>query len=101
MAFRIAYGTDKHEDYFREIGFRVLALRFRETPLDEAFYERFHAPAVSDDALKRELVGMPEDVHFVCVLTIGHPSAEGDDAAQSSRLTRRRVPLDDLVSWDG
>ena len=30
-----------YEDYFREIGFRILALRFRETPLDEAFYERF------------------------------------------------------------
>jgi len=31
----------QYEDYFREIGFRVLALRFRETPLDEAFYARF------------------------------------------------------------
>ncbi len=31
----------QYEDYFRAIGFRVLALRFRETPLDEAFYERF------------------------------------------------------------
>lgn len=31
-----------YEDYIREIGFRILALRFRETPLDEAFYERFH-----------------------------------------------------------
>jgi len=31
-----------YEDYIREIGFRILALRFRETPLDETFYERFH-----------------------------------------------------------
>ncbi len=31
-----------YEDYFREIGFRILALRFRETPLDEEFYQRFH-----------------------------------------------------------
>lgn len=31
-----------YEDYFAEIGFRVLALRFRETPLDEEFYQRFH-----------------------------------------------------------
>ena len=31
-----------YEDYFREIGFRILALRFRETPLDEEFYRRFH-----------------------------------------------------------
>jgi SAM-dependent methyltransferase len=32
----------QYEDYFREVGFRILALRFRETPLDEEFYERFH-----------------------------------------------------------
>jgi SAM-dependent methyltransferase len=31
----------QYEDYFREIGFRMLALRFRETPLDEEFYQRF------------------------------------------------------------
>lgn len=31
----------QYEDYFREIGFRLLALRFRETPLDEEFYQRF------------------------------------------------------------
>ena len=31
-----------YEDYFREIGFRILALRFRETPLDEELYQRFH-----------------------------------------------------------
>jgi len=49
----------------------------------------------------RELVGMPADVHFVCVVTIGHASARGDDAVQTSRLTRRRLPLDELVSWDG
>ena len=31
-----------YEAYFREVGFRILALRFRETPLDEELYERFH-----------------------------------------------------------
>jgi SAM-dependent methyltransferase len=31
----------QYEDYFRAIGFRILALRFRETPLDAAFYQRF------------------------------------------------------------
>ena len=32
----------QYEAYFRAVGFRILALRFRETPLDEEFYERFH-----------------------------------------------------------
>jgi SAM-dependent methyltransferase len=31
----------QYEDYFREIGFVIRALRFRETPLDEPLYERF------------------------------------------------------------
>ena len=30
-----------YEQYFREVGFRIRALRFRETPLDEEFYLRF------------------------------------------------------------
>jgi SAM-dependent methyltransferase len=31
----------QYEDYFREVGFEIRSLRFRETPLDEAFYQRF------------------------------------------------------------
>ncbi|MFL5777678.1 MAG: class I SAM-dependent methyltransferase [Chloroflexota bacterium] len=31
----------QYEDYLHAIGFRIRALRFDETPLDEAFYERF------------------------------------------------------------
>lgn len=31
----------QYEDYLREIGFTMHSLRFSETPLDEAFYERF------------------------------------------------------------
>jgi SAM-dependent methyltransferase len=31
----------QYEDYLREIGFTMHALRFSETPLDEEFYERF------------------------------------------------------------
>ena len=45
----------------------------------------------------RAAVGMPDDVHFVCVVTIGHPSPQGDDEATTSRLSRRRLPLDELV----
>ena len=69
--------------------------------LDEGLVTGVFGVLPEDVPALRELVGMPEDVHFVCVLTIGHPSGQGDDAVQSSRLTRRRVPLDDLVSWDG
>jgi SAM-dependent methyltransferase len=32
---------DQYERYFDEVGFRMRALRFRETPLDDDFYARF------------------------------------------------------------
>jgi SAM-dependent methyltransferase len=31
----------QYEDYFREIGFELRSLKFRETPIDEGFYKRF------------------------------------------------------------
>ena len=56
----------------------------------------FGVPPEDVPALKAA-VGMPDDVHFVCVVTIGHPAPQGDDEAQTSRLSRRRLPLDELV----
>jgi nitroreductase len=47
----------------------------------------------------KALVGMPDDVHFVCVVTIGHPRT-GAEEPLSSRFTRMRLPLDELVRWD-
>ena len=45
----------------------------------------------------KALLGVPDDVHFVCVVTIGHSSPQGDDEATTSRLSRSRVPLGELV----
>jgi nitroreductase len=67
--------------------------------LDEGLVTGVFGVVPKDVPALRELVGMPDDVHFVCVLTIGHRSAQGDDEATTSRLTRRRLPLDELVSW--
>ena len=69
--------------------------------LDEGLVTGVFGVVPGDVPALKELVGIPDDVHFVCVLTIGHRSAQGDDAAQSSRLRRRRLELDELVSWDG
>ncbi len=46
----------------------------------------------------KALVGLPEDVHFVCVVTIGVPAPDG--AGVSSRTTQRRLPLDELARWE-
>jgi FMN reductase [NAD(P)H] len=48
----------------------------------------------------RALVGLPEDVHVVCVVTIGVPAPDPQETALVSRLTQRRLPLDELVRWE-
>jgi nitroreductase len=47
----------------------------------------------------KALLGVPDDVHFVCVLTIGKPAPDQRESEQVSRLSRRRLPLDELVRW--
>ena len=48
----------------------------------------------------KDLLGVPDDVHFVCVVTVGHASSADTVSARSSRLTRARKPLDQLVHWE-
>jgi hypothetical protein len=46
------------------------------------------------------LLGVPGDVHFVCVVTIGHPAADPQETRLVSRLSQRRLALDELVRWE-
>src|SRR5438128_2248040 len=47
----------------------------------------------------KELLGIPEDVAVACVLTLGRAAPEnGPD--RSSRGTRPRRPLEELVRWE-
>ncbi len=48
----------------------------------------------------KELVGLPDDVHFVCVLTLGWPAPDPRESEQVSRLSQRRLPLEELVRWE-
>ena len=48
----------------------------------------------------KELLGMPDDIHFVCVVTIGRQPPDADDSPLVSRLTQARKPLDELVRWE-
>ena len=43
---------------------------------------------------------MPADVHFVCVVTTGRPKPDPTEGALVSRLSERRLPLDELVRWE-
>jgi nitroreductase len=48
----------------------------------------------------RELVGLPPDVAVVEVITLGRPGEDTLSDRQSSRGTRPRRPLDELVRWE-
>ena len=46
------------------------------------------------------LLRVPDDVHFVCVLTIGRQAPNPRESEQISRLSQRRLPLEELVRWE-
>jgi hypothetical protein len=46
------------------------------------------------------LLGVPEDVRFVCLVTIGHPAPDPQESRLASRLSQRRLTLDELVRWE-
>jgi FMN reductase [NAD(P)H] len=48
----------------------------------------------------KALLGVPDDVRFVCVLTIGRPASNPNESALVSRLSQRRLALDELVRWE-
>ena len=48
----------------------------------------------------KALLAVPDDVHFVCVVTIGRPAPNPNESALVSRLSQRRLALDELVRWE-
>ena len=48
----------------------------------------------------KSILGVPDDVHFVCLVTIGHPAADQQETRLVSRLSQRRLALEELVRWE-
>ena len=48
----------------------------------------------------RELLGLPDDVAIVEVITLGRGAEDTASDRLSSRGTRRRKPLDELIHWE-
>ena len=99
---------DKLDDRGREIEWPVpywfvdagaLVSLLHLAALDEALAAGvFGVPGEAMEPFNR-LLGIPPDVAVVCVLTVGRPGAEsGPD--RSSRATRPRKPLGELVRWE-
>ena len=59
----------------------------------------YGVPGEKAPALK-ELLGLPDDIAFVCVVTIGRQPSTVDDSRLVSRLTEARKPYDELVRWE-
>jgi FMN reductase [NAD(P)H] len=56
---------------------------------------------VTDQDALRRVLGLPDDVRFVAVVTMGYP-AEGADppSTGASVFTERRKPREDVVRWE-
>ena len=48
----------------------------------------------------RDLLGAPEDLEVVGIVTIGHPAPEPNEERRKTRLREARRPLDDVVRWE-
>jgi len=68
--------------------------------LDEGLGTGVYGVLPEDVPALKALVGMPDDVRFTCVVTIGKRPPEIDESPLVSRLSQARLPLDELVSWD-
>jgi len=65
--------------------------------LDEGLGTGIYGVPGEDVPALKSLLGMPDDVHFVCVVTIGKQPPEADDSPLVSRLSQARLPLEQLV----
>jgi len=48
----------------------------------------------------KALLRVPDDVHFVSLVTIGRPAPDPQETAIVSRLSQRRLALEELVRWE-
>jgi FMN reductase [NAD(P)H] len=67
--------------------------------LDEGLGTGVYGVLPQDVPALKELLAIPEDVHFTCVVTIGRRPADFDESPLVSRLSQARKPLDELVFW--
>ena len=56
---------------------------------------------VSDLPALREALQLPEELRFVAVVTMGHPTEDADaPSSGASVFTRRRKPREEVVRWE-
>ena len=68
--------------------------------IDEGYAAGLFGVTVETLPAFREELGLPEDVEITCCITVGTPAEEDEASALSSRLSRRRRALDELIRWE-
>jgi nitroreductase len=74
-----------------------LFLLLQLAALDEGLGTGIYGVTGEDVPALKALLDMPDDVHFVCVITIGKQPEDMDDSPLVSRLTQARLPMGELV----
>jgi len=74
-----------------------LFLLLQLAALDEGLGTGIYGVKGEDVPALKALLDMPDDVHFVCVITIGKQPADMDESPLVSRLSQARLPLDEIV----
>jgi FMN reductase [NAD(P)H] len=73
----------------------VLMLAAIDAGLETAIF------GVTDIPALQGALGLPEDVRFVAVVTMGYPTGDADrPSAGASVFTQRRKPRDEVVRWE-
>ncbi|HET9323800.1 MAG TPA: nitroreductase family protein [Gaiellaceae bacterium] len=83
--------------WYVDAGAAVMALMLAaiDEGLDTAIF------GTTDAAALREILGLPDDLRFVAVVTMGYPTEARDVAsASSSVFSRRRKPRAEVVRWE-
>lgn len=68
--------------------------------IDEGLAAGLTGVPVEYAAQLRALLGIPDDVALVALVTVGHAAPDPGWTARSSRTTQRRRGLDELVHWE-
>ena len=68
--------------------------------LDEGLGTGIYGVLPEDVPAVKTLLGLPDDVHFVCVVTIGRSAPDPQEPRLVSRLSQRRLSIDELVRWE-
>ena len=68
--------------------------------IDEGLVAGVFGLAVESVEPFKELLGIPPDLHFVAVVTLGRPADDPRWSEVTSRRTQPRKPLEELIRWE-